>query len=60
MQLVAQRGGSVNIRVGGNTQDYAVEVPALTDNRGICIKKDIDDTRNPVCPLALSYAGEAS
>ena len=26
MQLVAQRGGGVNIRVGGNTQDYAVEV----------------------------------
>ncbi|KAI0729703.1 glycoside hydrolase family 79 protein [Fomitopsis betulina] len=58
MQLVAQRGGSVNIRVGGNTQDYAVEVEELTDNRGICIKKDMDDTRNPTQTPTLLFTPE--
>ena len=60
MQLVAQRGGGVNIRVGGNTQDYAVEVAELTANRGICIQKDVDDTRNPVTILVPLHPAEAS
>ncbi|KAH9929433.1 glycoside hydrolase family 79 protein [Fomitopsis serialis] len=58
MQLVAQRGGSVNVRVGGNTQDYAVEVTGLSDNRGICVKKDIDDTRNPTNTPTLLFTPE--
>ncbi|KAH9834486.1 uncharacterized protein C8Q71DRAFT_144395 [Rhodofomes roseus] len=58
MQLVAQRGGSVNVRVGGNTQDYAVEVKELTDNRGICVKKDTDNTRNPTDTPTLLFTPE--
>ncbi|KZT66784.1 glycoside hydrolase family 79 protein [Daedalea quercina L-15889] len=58
MQLLAQRGGSVNIRVGGNTQDYAVEVDELTNNRGICVEKDTDDTRNPTQTPTLLFTPE--
>lgn len=46
MALVAERGGKVNCRFGGNTQDYAVVVPSLPDNKAI--EKDKTDSTNPV------------
>ena len=45
MSLVAERSGSVRVRVGGNTQDYAVMVDSLPD--GKAIEKDKTDTTNP-------------
>lgn len=47
MALVSERGGKVNCRFGGNTQDYAVVVPSLPDNKAI--EKDKTDSSNPVC-----------
>lgn len=48
MALVAERAGQVDIRVGGNTQDYAVEVKNLPDNQAI-MKYQVDSS-NPVSP----------
>ncbi|OCH90122.1 hypothetical protein OBBRIDRAFT_793583 [Obba rivulosa] len=45
MALVAERGGSVRIRVGGNTQETATVVPSLAD--GKMIEKDKEDSSNP-------------
>lgn len=50
MALIAERAGQVDIRVGGNTQEYAVEVPSLPDYKAII--KDGDDTTNPVDSLS--------
>ena len=47
MELITQRAGSVHIRIGGNTQDYATLVNSLPD--GKAIEKDKENTTNPVC-----------
>ena len=47
MELITQRAGSVHIRIGGNTQDYATLVDSLSD--GKAIEKDKENTTNPVC-----------
>jgi hypothetical protein len=46
MSNVALRGGSVHIRVGGNSQEEAVMVPSLPDGR--ILEKDLDAVTNPV------------
>lgn len=52
MALITERAGEVDIRVGGNTQEYAVEVSSLPDYKAIV--KDGDDTTNPVNSLCRS------
>ncbi|KAJ7707362.1 glycoside hydrolase family 79 protein [Mycena rosella] len=42
---VAIRGGSVRVRVGGNTQDYATLFPSLAN--GKIMQKQAQDTANP-------------
>ncbi len=51
MALIAQRGGRVRIRAGGNTQEFATyeEVLPLADANGACITKQSVDSENPVC-----------
>ncbi|KAI0073210.1 hypothetical protein K474DRAFT_1666888 [Panus rudis PR-1116 ss-1] len=56
MSLVAQRAGQVNIRVGGNTQDFAVMVDSLAD--GSAIEKDKTDTSNPTDTPTLFFTAE--
>ena len=46
MASLVQRGGRVNIRVGGNTQDYATLVPSLPN--GEIIQKQQTGNTNPV------------
>ena len=45
------RGGKVQIRVGGNTQETATLVDSLSDGRAL--EKDNDNTSNPVCLLQI-------
>ncbi|KAJ6512844.1 glycoside hydrolase family 79 protein [Mycena sanguinolenta] len=55
MSSVQARGGSVRVRVGGNTQDYATLVPnGLAD--GKMIEKQAQDTTNPTMTPALMYS----
>ncbi|EMD34946.1 glycoside hydrolase family 79 protein [Gelatoporia subvermispora B] len=56
MALVAERGGSVHIRVGGNTQETATVVPSLPD--GKMIEKDKGDSTNPTQTPALLLTPE--
>ena len=51
MSVMAERAGSVHVRVGGNTQETAVLVDSLPD--GAMIEKDKLDSSNPV--RSLSY-----
>lgn len=44
MALVAERGGSVNCRFGGNTQDQAVVVDSLPD--GESMQKFLDPSQS--------------
>ena len=46
MSSLTQRGGRVNVRVGGNTQDYATLVPSLPN--GKMIQKQNTGNTNPV------------
>ena len=46
MSNVQARGGSVRVRVGGNTQDTATLEPSLAD--GKMMEKQSQDTANPV------------
>lgn len=46
MSSLAQRGGRVNIRVGGNTQDYATLVSS--NSNGKMIQKQKTGNTNPV------------
>lgn len=50
MALIADRAGEVQVRVGGNTQDYAKLVDTIPDGR--ILEKEIVDTNNPVCHLS--------
>ncbi|KAI0920662.1 hypothetical protein AcV5_010342 [Taiwanofungus camphoratus] len=52
MALVAERAGQVDIRVGGNTQDYAVEVKNLPDNQAI-MKYQVDSSNPTQTPTLL-------
>ncbi|KIK59064.1 glycoside hydrolase family 79 protein [Collybiopsis luxurians FD-317 M1] len=53
MANLAQRGGAVNIRVGGNTQDFAVLVDSLPD--GKILQKDINGASNPTNTPPLQF-----
>lgn len=52
MALLAQRGGTVPVRVGGNTQEFATLVDSIPD--GKALEKDKEDTSNPVRRAARS------
>ena len=51
MSSLAQRGGRVNIRVGGNTQDYATLV--ASNSNGKMIQKQNTGNTNPVSLVLL-------
>jgi len=51
MANLVQQGGCVNIRVGGNTQDYAMLVPSLPN--GEIIQKQQTGNTNPVSSVPL-------
>ncbi|GBE86864.1 glycoside hydrolase family 79 protein [Sparassis latifolia] len=55
MALISERAGGVRIRVGGNTQDFAVEVSTLPDYKDI--EKDKEDTNNPMLNNVSSLVG---
>lgn len=46
MGNIQQRGGGVHIRLGGNTQDFAVYVEELEN--GHALDKETKDAKNPV------------
>lgn len=46
MANIAARGGKVQVRVGGNTQETATLVDSLPNNR--ILEKDYNNTSNPV------------
>ena len=52
MAIMAERGGEVHIRVGGNTQETAVVVDSLPD--GGIMEKDKENSSNPVRPSLTS------
>lgn len=56
MASLVQRGGRVNIRVGGNTQDYATLVPSLPN--GEIIQKQQTGNTNPTQTPTLDYTAE--
>jgi hypothetical protein len=49
---VAQRGGAVHVRVGGNTQEKAVVVPSLAD--GKILEKDYSAVSGTVSSFKIS------
>ena len=51
LSIITQRAGQVNIRIGGNTQDYATVVDFL--DGGDTISKNNGDTSNPVSTAEL-------
>lgn len=53
MALLNERGGSVRIRCGGNSQDYATVVPSLPSGKDL--EKDKAASQNPVCSIYLLY-----
>ncbi|KIY53577.1 glycoside hydrolase family 79 protein [Fistulina hepatica ATCC 64428] len=53
MSNIVQRGGTVYIRSGGNTQDYAFMVSELAN--GLCISKQGSDTNNPTLTPSVTY-----
>ncbi|KAJ7635000.1 glycoside hydrolase family 79 protein [Roridomyces roridus] len=50
---IVQRAGSINIRIGGNTQDYAYYVPTLPEDRAI--SKEKAASKNPTETPAVIY-----
>lgn len=46
MENIVQRAGSVHVRCGGNTQDYAYYVDTLPEGKSI--SKESASTTNPV------------
>ncbi|KAJ7749319.1 glycoside hydrolase family 79 protein [Mycena maculata] len=50
---IAQRAGSINVRIGGNTQEFAFYVPTLPENRAI--SKQNTDSNNPTETPAVIY-----
>ncbi|KAJ7826325.1 glycoside hydrolase family 79 protein [Mycena leptocephala] len=57
MSNVQARGGSVRVRVGGNTQDWATLEPSLPG--GKILTKQAQDTANPTKTPALLYTEDA-
>ncbi|KAF5353171.1 hypothetical protein D9757_012643 [Collybiopsis confluens] len=53
MANLARRGGAVYVRVGGNTQDFAVLVDSLPD--GKILEKDIEGSSNPTNTPPLKF-----
>ncbi|KAJ7649888.1 hypothetical protein FB45DRAFT_5552 [Roridomyces roridus] len=53
MANIQARGGSVRVRVGGNTQDYATMFPSLPG--GKMLLKQAQDTANPTDTPALLF-----
>ncbi|KAF7800181.1 hypothetical protein EIP86_011428 [Pleurotus ostreatoroseus] len=56
MSVMAERAGSVHVRVGGNTQETAVLVDSLPD--GAMIEKDKLDSSNPTETPTLLFTPE--
>ncbi|KAG5647391.1 hypothetical protein DXG03_000461 [Asterophora parasitica] len=56
MGLLQQRSGGVHIRVGGNTQDFAVYVDELEN--GEATAKEKSDLKNPTLTPAVLYTKE--
>ncbi|EAU81861.2 hypothetical protein CC1G_06072 [Coprinopsis cinerea okayama7 len=56
MSNLIRRGGSVRVRVGGNTQETAVLVPSLPDGR--ILSKDEDGLSNPTQTPPLDYTAD--
>ncbi|KAG6857114.1 hypothetical protein H0H87_009241 [Tephrocybe sp. NHM501043] len=56
MGLIQQRSGGVKIRIGGNTQDFAVYVDELPD--GHATAKEKSDLKNPTLTPAVQYTKE--
>ncbi|GLB45268.1 putative glycosyl hydrolase family 79 C-terminal beta domain [Lyophyllum shimeji] len=56
MGLIQQRSGGINIRVGGNTQDFAVYVDSIPD--GHATTKEKSDLKNPTLTPAVLYTKE--
>jgi hypothetical protein len=46
MSNIQQRAGGVKIRLGGNTQDFAMFVDSIPD--GHALTKEMSDNNNPV------------
>lgn len=57
MTTLSERGGGVHIRVGGNTQDYAVLVDSIP-NGSIIEKLDANDIDNPTNTPPVLYTPE--
>ena len=47
------RGGKVQVRVGGNTQDFATLVMSTPDGR--ILEKYVEDSKNPVSDFRQFY-----
>ncbi|KAJ7018598.1 glycoside hydrolase family 79 protein [Mycena alexandri] len=56
MSNIQARGGSVRVRVGGNTQDTATLVSSLAD--GKMMEKETQETNNPTHTPALLYTND--
>ncbi|KAH9929444.1 uncharacterized protein B0H18DRAFT_1153432 [Fomitopsis serialis] len=56
MALVAERSGSVHIRVGGNTQEYAALVQSLPEDK--IVEKEAVNVNNPTQTPSLLYTPE--
>ncbi|TFK83593.1 glycoside hydrolase family 79 protein [Polyporus arcularius HHB13444] len=52
MSIIAEKAGSVHVRVGGNTQETAFVVPSLDD--GKIIEKNKEDASNPTSTPILA------
>ncbi|KAK7447749.1 hypothetical protein VKT23_014007 [Stygiomarasmius scandens] len=53
MSNIIKRAGSVHVRVGGNTQEFAEMVDSLPDGR--ILQKELDNTSNPTQTPPLDY-----
>lgn len=51
---IVDRAGSVNLRLGGNTQEFATYEDDIPDNNGKALGKETLDSNNPVRPACLS------
>ena len=53
MSNIAARAGKVQVRVGGNTQDFATLVESTPDGR--ILEKYVEDSKNPVSDFRQFY-----
>jgi hypothetical protein len=60
MANIAERGGSVRVRTGGNTQDYAAFTYEIPNANGKCIGKEAGNTNNPVWFISLRLLAQLS